>query len=62
MFEYNDDLKILDDYFPAWTFSDDAESVIINGTQYPYETTLSNSVSDSQCMRVEIDGKYYYFG
>ena len=40
----------------------DNDTVIVNGIEYPYAMNLSEYVSDEYCNRVEVDGKYYYFG
>ena len=37
-------------------------TVTVNGKEYPYEMCVSSSVPDDMCMKVEIDGKNYYFG
>ena len=41
---------------------EDYFSVIVNGKRYPAEMTLSLEYDDAHCMRVMIDGVYYYFG
>ena len=58
MAEYNDELPMLE----SWESSDNDGMIIVDGVEYPYEITLSMEVSDEQCCRVKINGKYYYFG
>lgn len=52
--------------FAKWSFcTGDDEDFQIEVEGYgklPYEMTLSMDVCDDECMRVMIDGKYYYFG
>lgn len=68
--------RILDYYFPHyWTDTDEDGNFIViiypthedkmnftNGKSYRYSMSLSPNVSDSECCKVKIDGKYYYFG
>ena len=54
-------LKRLGDYF-KYEYADNADAVIINGKEYPYEMTLSFDYPDNMCCRVLIDGEFYYFG
>lgn len=54
-------LKYSEVFGKAPTFKDD-EHIIHEGKIYPYEITLSSEYSDDMCMRVLIDGTYYYFG
>ena len=42
-------------------FSSDS-IMIINGKPRPWYMSLSPRVSDSECCRVKIGGKWYYFG
>lgn len=57
--------KRLENYF-KWEFSyDDSEDFYIDVEgkgRLPYEMTLSPDIPDDECMRVLIDGEYYYFG
>lgn len=40
----------------------DGDHILINGRKYKIYISLSNRVSDTECCRVRVDGKYYYFG
>lgn len=53
--------KRLDDFF-EWEVIDE-EYILVKGKgKFLYEITLSLDYRDDECMRVEIDGEYYYFG
>ena len=54
-------MKMLNDFY-TWKFSDNEGFIAINGKDYEYQISLDSSISDSECMRVNINGEYYYFG
>ena len=59
----NEELLELLDFDPDFSFDEEnEENVIVNGESIPYEMTLSLQYDDAHCMRVFIDGQYYYFG
>lgn len=59
----NPNLRMLDDYFPDWDYSEKDGFIIINGREYEYQINLSDKIADSQCCRVRIGRKgYFYFG
>lgn len=64
MAEYNDNLKMLYDKKYGFTIEiDDNDNYIINGENCgEYEITMSDSVCDAQCCRIQYHGEYYYFG
>ena len=44
-------------------YTEDGESVmVINGRKHKIYMTMSMRVPDSECCRVRIKGKWYYFG
>lgn len=54
--------KMLSDYF-EWRFSEEENYIEVDGKgKLPYEMTLSTKYKDYECMRVNIDNEYYYFG
>lgn len=62
LFNYN--LRMLEDYFPDYKreWDDDGETwIIVNGKRYLSQFNLSDKVDDTQCRRVRINRKFYYF-
>lgn len=57
--------RMLYDYYPNARYDfdeNDNDVIIVNDRKYTVYMTLSPKVKDSECMRVRINGKYYYFG
>lgn len=54
--------RYLIDYFPNYSFDESGDYLIVNNRKYTIYITLNERVSDSECCRVRIKGKYYYFG
>ena len=54
-------LKCLGDYF-KYEYAEEEDNVIVNGKLYPFEITMDEQYPDDMCLRVMIDGEFYYFG
>lgn len=61
-YESKTERKMLNDYY-EWEFSEEESYIEVKGKgKSQYEMTLSPEYRDDECMRVVIDGEYYYFG
>jgi len=61
--EDEEEYEMLLDHFPDYDYDpEDDDRIIVNGKSYPVEMNLSPEIPDYRCMRVMIDGKYYYYG
>lgn len=56
------DLLLLDDHFPGWTYSDKEGYISINGCDYLFEISNDINTPDDIAARVQINGTFYYFG
>ena len=56
--------RLLVNYYTWRDVDDGIIEVLIDGKWVTkiYEINLSQNIPDSECCRVRIDGKYYYFG